>query len=60
MQSRNEERPKLVSVGIMSREEWVQCRQDELASAIKSHANNDLTIPTEWVQEYNELVKRVK
>lgn len=46
-------------LGIESRRLWIERRQHELAAAIRRYLNAGLTVPVEWVTQYNELRKEL-
>lgn len=47
-------------LGIMPKSIWITARFDEIKSAIQRYMDDNYTIPTEWIEEYNELVKLIK
>jgi hypothetical protein len=45
-------------IGIMPRYIWDEIRLRELAAAISRYAAAYRPVPAEWIEEYNELIKR--
>lgn len=51
---RNERPP----IGIMPRYIWEEKRIDDIREAINRYSEKALPIPSQWIEEYNDLVKR--
>ncbi len=49
---------KRPSLGITPRKIHEASRLDEIRSAISRRYNNEEIIPTDWIEEYNELIIR--
>jgi hypothetical protein len=45
-------------IGIMPRYIWDEIRLRELAAAISRYVAVYRPVPAEWIEEYNELLKR--
>jgi len=45
-------------LGIIPKEYWERQRLTELQAAISRYYNEYCEIPTEWIEEYNELVAK--
>lgn len=45
-------------LGIINKEFWEIQRLQELMQAISRYYNDVRTIPIEWIEEYNELIKK--
>ncbi len=55
----NQEKTKRPSIGIVPKKIHEASRLDEIRSAISRRYNNNEIIPTEWIEEYNELLKKL-
>ena len=55
-------RPRIASkkppLGVMPRDIWDRKRQEELAEAMARYLDAGMKIPTEWIEEYNEICDR--
>ena len=55
-------RPQIISkkppLGVMPRDIWDRKRQEELAEAMARYLEAGMKIPTEWIEEYNEISDR--
>jgi hypothetical protein len=47
-------------IGIMPKNIWESIRFNELKKAINRYIKADVVVPIEWINEYNEFVKRIK
>ena len=45
-------------LGVMPRDIWDQKRKEELAEAMARYLEAGMKIPTEWIEEYNEISDR--
>lgn len=45
-------------LGVMPRDIWDRQRQEELAEAMARYLEAGMKIPTEWIEEYNEIIVR--
>ena len=45
-------------LGVMPRDIWDRKRQEELAEAMARYLEAGMKIPTEWIEEYNEISDR--
>lgn len=45
-------------LGVMPRDIWDRKRQEELAEAMARYLEAGMKIPTEWLEEYNEISDR--
>lgn len=45
-------------LGVMPRDIWDRKRQEELAEAMERYLEAGMKIPTEWLEEYNEISDR--
>lgn len=45
-------------LGVMPRDIWDWKRQEELAEAMARYLEAGMKIPTEWIEEYNEICDR--
>lgn len=45
-------------LGVMPREIWNRKRQKNLADAMARYLEAGMKIPTEWIEEYNEISDR--
>lgn len=46
-------------LGIMPKNIWESIRFNELQMAINRYLDDQLPIPLEWIEEYNEFVKKL-
>ena len=47
-------------LGVMPRDIWERKRKEELAEAMARYLEAGMKIPTEWIEEYNEISDRWK
>lgn len=45
-------------LGVMPRDIWDRKRKEELAEAMARYLEAGMKIPTEWIEEYNEISDR--
>lgn len=55
----NEEPKKKPPLGIMPRHTWETKRLLEIIRAIERYVAENVSIPNEWIEEYNELTARL-
>ncbi len=54
----NNEQGSKPPIGVMPRHLWNERRVNDITQAIHRRVVAEQKIPTEWVEEYNELVKK--
>lgn len=54
----SDKKPKKPPLGVMPRDTWDKKRKNDLRDAIERYICYGKFIPTEWIQEYNEICDR--
>jgi hypothetical protein len=47
-------------IGLMPRSIWIAGRINDILCAVNRRIESDMPIPTEWIEEYNLLIKENK
>jgi len=47
-------------IGLMRRQEWIECRIDDIYHAINRYRESQYLVPLEWVEELAEHLREMR